>query len=190
MNYWTQRYKQNETGWDLGMVSPPIKAYIDQLNHTSYKILIPGAGNSYEAEYLYQQGFTDTYVCDISSIPLTNLSKRCPSIPKDHLLHEDFFSLGGHYDLIIEQTFFCAIDPSQRENYIQQMASLLRPSGKLVGLLFDRPFATNPPFGGSKQEYIDAFTPYFEDVSIQPCYNSVAPRSGSEVFILIKNPIR
>jgi methyl halide transferase len=51
-NYWTNRYETASTGWDLGEPSMPLKTYIDQLENTAIKILIPGAGNAYEAEYL------------------------------------------------------------------------------------------------------------------------------------------
>mgnify|MGYP000899644145 FL=1 len=55
--YWSKRYLKNQTGWDIGAPSRPIKTYIDQLDNRDLKILIPGAGNSYEAEYLLKQGF-------------------------------------------------------------------------------------------------------------------------------------
>ena len=29
--FWENLWEVNDTGWDLGTVSPPIKAYIDQL---------------------------------------------------------------------------------------------------------------------------------------------------------------
>ncbi|SHI83533.1 Thiopurine S-methyltransferase (TPMT) [Algibacter luteus] len=51
-NYWTQRYNERQTGWDVGKPTTPLKTYIDQLKNKSLKILIPGAGNAYEAEYL------------------------------------------------------------------------------------------------------------------------------------------
>ena len=57
--YWSERYQQNTTGWDIGHISTPIKAYIDQLTNKEMAIMIPGCGNAYEAEYLLQQGFTN-----------------------------------------------------------------------------------------------------------------------------------
>jgi hypothetical protein len=54
--YWNNQYQANATGWDLGQVSPPIKTYIDTIENKEVKILIPGCGNAYEAEYLIQQG--------------------------------------------------------------------------------------------------------------------------------------
>ncbi len=29
-NYWDAQYQNNETGWDLNGVSPPIKSYVDK----------------------------------------------------------------------------------------------------------------------------------------------------------------
>jgi hypothetical protein len=49
--YWDTQYISNTTGWDLGEVSPPIKSYIDTIEDKNISILIPGCGNSYEAEY-------------------------------------------------------------------------------------------------------------------------------------------
>ena len=48
-SYWNKQYESNTTGWDLGEVSPPIKAYIDQIENKNCRILIPGCGNTYEA---------------------------------------------------------------------------------------------------------------------------------------------
>ena len=58
--YWEERYRAGTTGWDIGSPSTPLKEYIDQLQDPSKKILIPGAGNAYEAEYL--QTVTDRLV--------------------------------------------------------------------------------------------------------------------------------
>ncbi len=63
--FWTQKYKDQQMGWDLGSLSPPIQYYVDQLTNKDMAILIPGAGNAYEAEYLFKQGFTKVFVLDI-----------------------------------------------------------------------------------------------------------------------------
>ena len=56
-NFWNNKYINNETGWDLKAPSTPLKEYIDQLENKNIRILIPGCGNAYEAEYLLKQGF-------------------------------------------------------------------------------------------------------------------------------------
>lgn len=176
-----------DTGWDMGMVSPPIKAYIDQLENRDLSILIPGAGNAYEAAYLHEEGFTDVTVLDLVAAPLENLKKRVPNFPDDKLIQQDFFEHQGAYDLILEQTFFCAIDPSLRMNYIDKMNSLLKDNGKLVGLLFDfRLTEEGPPFGGDADAYSLAFQRRFELRTMSPCHNSINPRQGKELFIIFE----
>jgi len=182
--YWTKRYQNNETGWDIGEPSTPLKAYIDQLTDKSINILIPGCGNAYEAQYLFENGFKNVFVVDLSPIPLQNLKNRIPSFPDNQLLEADFFDLKGTYDLILEQTMFCAIDPQSRMEYAKKTAELLREKGKLVGVLFNRHFEGSPPFGGNQKEYLTYFSTYFKRVKIEACYNSIKPRQNSELFMI------
>ncbi|MAP80775.1 MAG: SAM-dependent methyltransferase [Aequorivita sp.] len=185
--FWDTKYRNNDTGWDIGYVSTPIKEYIDQLTDKTVKILIPGGGNSYEAEYLFNNGFKNVYVVDISPIPLENFKKRVPSFPQENLLNLDFFNLNETYDLILEQTFFCALNPNLREAYVDKMHSLLRPNGRLVGLLFTFPLTEDgPPFGGNKTAYQKLFSKRFIIKTMEVAYNSIPPRQGNELFINLK----
>lgn len=185
--FWDNRYQTNDTGWDLGGISPPIKAYIDQLNDTSIKILIPGGGNSYEAEYLYNKGFHNVFVVDISKTALNNIKSRVPTFPENQLLHQDFFDLDMQFDLVFEQTFFCAINPLLRSQYVSKMTNLLSINGKVVGLLFNVPlYSDRPPFGGSKAEYIKTFKPSFDILTMEEAHNSHETRLGRELFFKLK----
>lgn len=182
--YWTDKYHAEQTGWDLGYVSTPIKTYIDQVEDKSIKVLIPGAGNSYEAEYLWRAGFSNVFVVDISEEPLKNLSKRVPEIPREQLIHADFFSLKGQFDLILEQTFFCALNPRLRESYVLKMHQLLKPSGSLVGLMFNIPlYEDHPPFGGHMSDYKPLFQTHFKIEIMEESYNSIPQRAGNEIFV-------
>jgi methyl halide transferase len=185
-HFWDTRYKRQQTGWDLGAVSPPLKAYFDHLEDKSLKILIPGGGNSYEAEYLVERGFTDVTVVDISGVVIEHLRQQYQRYlgTSLHLIHQDFFEHEGQYNLIVEQTFFCALDPTLRLAYTQHMRELLYEKGKLVGVLFDREFAGGPPFGGNRAEYRQILGTQLEVITLETCYNSIAPRAGSEVFFI------
>ena len=184
---WDNRYQTNDIGWDLGEVSPPLKAYFNQLEDKNLKILIPGGGNSYEAAYLFNLGFQNVFVVDLSKTALDNIKKRVPNFPTSQLILGDFFDIEKTFDLIIEQTFFCALHPNLREKYAQKMHQLLKDDGKLVGLLFNAPLYTNrPPFGGSKKEYLTYFKEDFKIITFDKCYNSVKSRSGRELFIKLQ----
>jgi hypothetical protein len=141
MNYWEERYLKNEIGWDIGAVSTPLKEYIDQLTNKACRILIPGAGNGYEFDYLTQKGFTNVFVVDIAASPLQKIAQRNPG--KDpQLIRGDFFELTGTFDLILEQTFFCAISPTMREDYVVKICRLipfqLLCLQKVIDCSFDR----------------------------------------------------
>lgn len=186
-SYWDERYKQGKTGWDIGYISTPMEDYIDQFTDKNLKILIPGGGNSYEAEYLFENGFKNVYIADISLIPLNNLAERVPSFPKENLLHTDFFDLNDSFDLILEQTFFCALEPILRNRYVDKAYDLLKPNGKIVGLLFNIPLNSDePPFGGNKDEYIPLFEDKFVIDKMEMAYNSIPPREGNELFIKLQ----
>jgi SAM-dependent methyltransferase len=182
--YWTDRYRNRETGWDIGEVSTPIKEYIDQLKNKTIRILIPGCGNAYEAAYLVDMGFQDITLIDISEVKSIELAKKFENNAGVKVLHGDFFHHTGNYDLILEQTFFCALDPSLREAYVEKMHSLLSDGGKLAGVLFNRDFTGGPPFGGSKNEYDHLFGKYFHILTMDPCYNSISPRKDTELFFI------
>ncbi len=184
--YWTSSYVNNMIGWDVGEITPPIKDFVDTIEDKTLAILIPGAGNGHEAEYLHNQGFTNVTVCDLSMKPLQNLKGRCPAFPDNHLIQGDFFEMENKFDLIIEQTFFCAIDPSLRESYAKKAKSILNTNGQIVGLMFDVIFPFNgPPFGGYMADYKILFSKYFENVNMEKCTTSIAPRFGKEIFVKI-----
>jgi thiopurine S-methyltransferase len=187
--FWDNKYINEKLGWDIGYISTPLKSYIDQLADKNLKILIPGAGNGYEVEYLFNRGFTNIHVVDIAQQPLDNLKHRILHFPEDQLIHLDFFDLQeSNFDLILEQTFFCALDPSLRESYAIKMNNLLREKGKLVGLLFDFPLtAKGPPFGGGINEYKELFFEHFKiKTSLERAYNSIKPRNGNELFFIFE----
>ena len=186
--YWNERWEKNETGWDIGQASPAIVEFMKQYLNKKANILIPGCGNAYEAEYLVTEGFANITLIDIAPKAVEALKKKFADKPQIKVLCEDFFDHKGNYDLIIEQTFFCAIPPFRRKEYAEKMASLLNENGRLIGLIFDKQFNQPfPPFGGCPCEYKPIFSPHFKIKTMDVCYNSISPRDKSEVFInLIK----
>lgn len=184
--FWNERYLTQQTGWDIGFASTPIVEYAQQIQNKNSQILIPGCGNAYEAIFLAKNGFKNITILDIAPKLIEDLQEKCKNYPQIKVLHQDFFLHHGTYDLILEQTFFCAISPSLRANYAQKMHQLLKENGKLVGILFNRDFETSPPFGGSGEEYKTYFQSYFTFKTFEPCYNSIAPRAGSEIFMILQ----
>lgn len=188
-SYWTDRYKEKSTGWDIGSPSMPIKQYLDQIYQKDLKILIPGAGNAYEAAYAFNSGFEQVHILDFSPVPLDQFKKDYPEFPKTHIFQENFFDHQGKYDLILEQTFFCALHPELRAQYVDKMFDLIHPGGKVTGVLFSREFSyEGPPFGGIASEYLAYFETKFDIVIMEECYNSIPARAGNELFFQLRKP--
>lgn len=185
--YWSARYNTGETGWDIGYPAPALTDYFDRITDRHTRIFIPGCGNAHEVAYLLENGFTNVHVIDIAPNLTASLAEKFKHhVGKTLTIYTgDFFKHTGNYDVIIEQTFFCALDPSLREDYVKKMHELLTSEGELAGVLFNRSFEGGPPFGGSKKEYEKLFQSTFNRVSIEPCNNSIPPRKNAEVFIRI-----
>lgn len=185
--YWNQTYESNQIVWDIGYASTPLKEYFDQIEDKTIHILIPGAGNAYEAEYLWNQGFKNVFVLDFSEAAMQSFLLRFPDFPDDNILIEDFFQHTKKYDLIVEQTFFTSIFPTQRKEYVAKTAELLNSGGKLMGLVFNHCFNfEGPPYGGTPKEYEQLFLPYFHFKYFETAYNSIKPRKDRELFFVLK----
>lgn len=183
-NYWTDRYRKGLTQWDAGKITTPIKEFFDQLPAKEAAILLPGGGGGHEAAYLHRQGFQNVYLLDFSPLPLQQFRQQVPDFPEEHLLCQDFFQLQGAFDFVVEQTFFCALHPSLRPAYAQKVEELLKKEGRLVGVLFESlPETGEPPFGGSREEYLGYFSPLFKIRKLERCYNSIKPRAGRELWL-------
>lgn len=181
--FWSSRWEKGETGWDAGAPTTPLSEYINTLEDRQLNILIPGCGSGYEAELLWSHGFKNVWVIDLAEIPLRQFKERNPDFPQEQLICGDFFDLNKKFDLVLEQTFYCAIPPAMRDQYVSKMAEIIVPGGKLTGLLFNFPLTEEgPPFGGSEDEYRQRFAPYFELNILQPALNSIKPRLGRELW--------
>lgn len=184
--YWEKRYLEHRTPWDIGSSAPALTEYLEQQSR-ELKILIPGAGRAYEAEWLVKNGFKDVSVIDLSAQAIKEAKDRFKESDTVKWFVQDFFEHEGQYDLIIEQTFFCALNPELRDAYVAKMKALLNKGGRLMGVLFNFPLSeSGPPFGGSEKEYRRRFEAEFEILTLAPAYNSIKPRAGREIFIELK----
>ena len=53
-SFWNLRYQNNQTGWDLGKISEPIKTWFDNQENKKINLLVPGAGVGYEVKYGFE----------------------------------------------------------------------------------------------------------------------------------------
>jgi SAM-dependent methyltransferase len=186
-DYWDKKYLSKNTGWDLGYPSPPIKDYANQITNKKQKILIPGAGNAWEVEYMWNKGFKNIFLLDLSYTAVQRFRNRVSSFPEKNIFQQDFFTHSGKYDLILEQTFLSSLSPKLWENYVQKMHDLLIENGKLVGVFFNHAFLfPGPPFGAKPETYTHIFGKKFDMLVFKEAYNSIKPRKGREHFFIFR----
>jgi len=187
--YWENRYEEGTTGWDAGSITRPIKAYINQLENKDLSILTPGSGPSHEAEYIHKTGFKNVHIIDVSQKVIDSFTSRYPQFPDSQIHIQNLFEHKGKYDIIIEQTCFCALEPHLRDQYLAHIKNMLKSNGKFVGLLFQHKKLSvddGPPFGGNLPYYLDLFGKYFNIKTMEDCYNSIKPREGKELWFSVK----
>ncbi|MEO5501188.1 MAG: methyltransferase domain-containing protein [Ginsengibacter sp.] len=181
-SYWDERYQEDNTPWDMKAPSPPLKNYIDSIENKNAAILIPGCGNAYEAGYLLEKGFTNVTVIDLASTVTAVIKKKYHDTSLK-VITGNFFELEDSYDYILEQTFFCAIDPSLRKAYVAKCYELLKPGGKIAGVFFNKKMVdVEPPYVATTEEYIELFQKKFNINKLEPCTTSVQPRMGTELY--------
>ncbi len=187
--FWNDIYKKDEAGWDTGSTTPAFVNYFKSIKK-SKKIIVPGAGNGYDCIYLSSLNHS-VYAVDFAEKAISNMSSNNGS--NLNIIFEDYFNLDSKYhntfDYFLEYTFYCAINPSRRYEYIEKAYNLLKPNGIFVGFLLpiNKPLDSNgPPFGVSLEQTKEIFSIFFKDIKISKSKYSIKARTESELFITMK----
>lgn len=190
--YWDHIYRNEQPRWDLGEATPVFENWLkNRKTQDTGRIAILGCGNGHDALLFAENGF-DVTAIDFADEPLTLLKKNIPDQQKNiSLLHADIFDLPGRYseyfDFVLEYTCYCAIDPVRRNEYVEAVHRMLRPSGQLIGLFFPtdgRP--GGPPFAIRYEEIDEKFMKVFSVVHDEMPRDSVPKRSGKERFVILQ----
>lgn len=186
---WEARYQGGDTPWDLGKPTPVFSRLLQEQRFAPGRLLIPGAGRGYDAIAFARAGFSVTSV-DVSETACAELREQAAREGVTlEVRQADFFALNDveSFDLALEYTFYCAIDPSLRTRYRDQMARLLKPGGLLFGLFFplNKPLdADGPPFGVKRDEVEASLSERFDLVHAEMPADSVKPRRGNEILMI------
>lgn len=180
-SYWSARYREGETAWDLGGPCPVLVALLDT-PHAPPKgrVAFPGCGRGHDVAHWRARGY-DAFGFDFAV--------RSDDPPIEPL---DIFELGARhprkFDVVVEYTCYCAIDPARRAEYAASLRAALRPGGTLVALLFPvevRP--GGPPFGIDEAEITDVLGAGLELVHLETPATSVRPRLGRERLAILRS---
>ncbi|HBP11328.1 MAG TPA: thiopurine S-methyltransferase [Nitrospina sp.] len=189
---WQRHYEENDLGWDLGQVAPPFVKLWQEEKLPLGKVLVPGCGRGHEVVFMAENGF-DVTAIDFSSGAVTYLKNALKKRNLEgRILHQDFFSLDesheGVYDLVLEQTFFCAISPKQRRDYVLNVSRILKPGGILVGLFYHTDEQGGPPYNTTREDIEMHFSKKFEIQELDKTFLSAEQRKDKEWLGILKKP--
>jgi SAM-dependent methyltransferase len=189
---WDERYRAKETAWELGRAAPPLARWLTA-NPPSGRVLVPGCGRGHEARLAAALGARWVLGLDLSALALKEARSLTPSsetrvawaladVRRLPAAAERVFAL------VLEHTCFCALDPSDRAGYVDEVARVLKPGGLLVGLFyvdFDNP--DGPPFGLPQPELRALLEGKFKVLTWEshPA-DSVERRAGREALVVAR----
>ena len=188
---WQGHYESDDLGWDLGQVAPPFVKLWEEEKLPVGKALVPGCGRGHEVIFLAENGFEVTAI-DFSKGAVTYLERALEERNlSGRVLHQDFFGLDnshdGIYDLVLEQTFFCAIAPRQRQDYVRNVTRILKPGGMLVGLFYNTDKEGGPPYNTTREDIVVNFAKNFKILELDKTTLSAEQRKDKEwLGILVK----
>ena len=191
--FWNSRYAQGQMGWDLGQPAPPLARWLRQSSlPVPQRVAVVGCGAGHEALLFARAGHEVTGFDFAPRAVARAQQLAAEARVAATFLEGDLFTLPARYpaafDLVVEHTCFCAIDPARREAYVQAVEALLAPGGRLVGLFFTHGRPGGPPFGSSRTEVEQLFGDHFVlDASEVPA-DSVPSRAGQELLALFRKP--
>jgi SAM-dependent methyltransferase len=150
LGFWNNKYAASHTPWDLGEVSAPVRRLVEAHFPPEARVLVPGCGRGYEVIWLERLGYQVTAV-DFAEEPIRYLREQAERHGvRPEIMQEDIFLLpihfNGSFDVILEQTCFCAIDPSLYGEYERMAHRMLKPGGRLLGVFMEVKGMDGPPY--------------------------------------------
>jgi methyl halide transferase len=196
---WQRRYEKGEDRWELGAAAPPLAAAIrdyamsseGKAVKTNGRAIVPGCGRGHEVFLLAELGFTAVGV-DFADIAIADAiaGAKVRNLPAT-FVQADWMICGygdgwaAHFQLLIEHTCFCAINPTQRADYVKSAARVLATGGLLLGLLWDCGREGGPPFTVSPDEmrHYFALENGFAIERLEPAQSSLPQRAGEWLMV-------
>jgi len=187
---WQKHYDTDDLKWDLGQPAPPFVRLWDDKTLVPGCAIVPGCGRGHEIVFLAEKGFQVTGV-DFAQGAVDALTRSLREKGLEaRVLHQDFFQLDERhdtaYDLMLEQTFFCAIHPSQRPRYVATAARILKTGGLLAALFYETGEEGGPPFNSAEADIRRHFSEKFAIEHLQKTPHSIERRKDKEWLGLLR----
>lgn len=164
-DYWEARYQTGDMPWEKGEASPGLVDFLAE--HPALPrgtVSVPGCGTGHDVRAWAAAGFS------VSGFDLAPSAIRLAEERTKAAGLSATFALGDflrdepprQFDWLFEHTLFCAIQPLEREAYVQAVLRWLKPGGQYLAVNYLIPDKEGPPFGTTREEILGRFSPAFQ----------------------------
>ena len=188
-SYWEGRYQAQDMPWEKGEASPGLVDFLAEMDPSAHPsplrpplpdfgvarkgrggaivrgtVCVPGCGTGHDVRAWAQAGFR-AFGYDIAPSAIRLAAERTAAAGLSaefklaDFLHDPPPLL---FDWIFEHTLFCAIQPGERDDYLQAVLRWLKPDGQYLAVNYLIPDKDGPPFGTTRDELWQRFSPHFE----------------------------
>jgi len=163
-SYWEARYQSRDMPWEKGEASPGLVDFlIANPDLPRGTVCVPGCGTGHDARAWAKAGFR-VFGYDIapSAVRLAAERTKAAGLTAEFKLG-DFLHHAPPllFDWVFEHTLFCAIQPQERDEYVQAVSQWLKPDGQYLAVNYLIPDKDGPPFGTTREELWQRFSPHF-----------------------------
>ena len=182
---WEARYQAKDMPWEKGEPSPGLVDFLaanPELRRGT--VCVPGCGTGHDARAWARAGFS---VCgfDIAPTAISLAESRTREASLSARFQRGDF-LGDNpperFDWVFEHTLFCAIHPTRRDDYVKAVLRWLKPRGEYLAVNYLIPDQDGPPFGTTREELLERFSPHFKLVD-EWVPRSYPNRTGLELML-------
>jgi len=161
---WEARYQSGDMPWEKGEASPGLVDFLaahSQLGGGT--VCVPGCGTGHDVRAWVKAGFR-AFGFDLAPSAIRLAREKSHAITGIEFQLADFLNdkPPRAFDWLFEHTLFCAIDPTQRDAYVEAVLRWLRPDGQLLAVHYLIPDKDGPPFGVTQEEILKRFSPHFD----------------------------
>ena len=180
--YWESRYQSSDMPWEKGAPSPGLVDFLAA--HPDLKrgtVCVPGCGTGHDAREFAKAGF-ETFGFDLApsaiafaqgtpvSDPARLKTGHQPAGSETGVPMRLQFQLADFlrdeppqkFDWLFEHTLFCAIQPSERDDYVRAVLRWLKPGGNYLAVNYFDCGPDGPPFPTTRAEQLERFSPHFD----------------------------
>lgn len=184
---WESLYQKGDTHWDKGAPSPGLVDFLDGKGKpkSPSSVLVPGCGFGHDVRAWATFGYQATGY-DLAPSAVAGARQLTSAGPSAIFKQGDLLRdpVDSRFDWVFEHTLFCAIDPEERDRYVDAVADRLVPTGRYLSIFYMLPIEDEgPPFGSTRSEITRRF--YRRFVPVEEWVPSSYPnREGKELMIL------